>query len=113
MLNLERVESEKTWQLKPSAARTARGGSATVRLLQSRYQINTSASSVYPSSSRNAPPNRRVRTRTHGGVGGKVCEDLPIQIVRQLTAKLGRRRQTEGARLAGTKLLRKPLAAQS
>ena len=27
------------------------------------------------------PPNRRVRTRTHGGVAGKVREDLPMQIL--------------------------------
>ena len=29
------------------------------------------------------PPNRRVRTRTHGGVAGKVREDLPMQMVRR------------------------------
>jgi hypothetical protein len=26
------------------------------------------------------PPNRRVRIRTHGGVAGKVREDLPMQM---------------------------------
>src|ERR1700722_11388633 len=27
------------------------------------------------------PPNRRVRTRTHGGVTGKACESLPMSIL--------------------------------
>ena len=52
------------------------------------------------------PPNRRVRTRTHGGVTGKACEGLPMSISEgkereeAVMARIRARRQDSGKRAA-------------
>src|SRR5471030_2721840 len=56
------------------------GGSATVPLCNARSPIAISAPSVFHryAHSRSTDPNRRVRTRTHGGVGGVGPRGLPL-----------------------------------
>lgn len=44
-------------------------------------------------------PNRRVRTRTHGGATGKAREGLPMSIDQENFAAIGIRRPTPKARL--------------
>ena len=74
------------WRRKPPAALTALGGSATAPRSPSRFQTTTSAE---PSASLPSPalqphnrPNRRVRTRTHGGVGGEEPRGSPLSRLR-------------------------------
>src|SRR5471030_100393 len=56
------------------------GGSATVPLCNARSPIAISDPSVFHryAHSRSTDPNRRVRTRTHGGVGGVGPRGLPL-----------------------------------
>ena len=66
--------SGKIWRHKLPGVLTAHGGSATARHFPSRSPMPSSKASVLPlstsSRSRN-PTNRRIRTRTYGGVGGE------------------------------------------
>ena len=66
---------------KQLVARMARGGSVTRPLSVSPCPMLTSLRSVFPrwSVSLNSP-NRRVRTRMHGGVTGKAGDSLPMSI---------------------------------
>ena len=68
------------WRRKPPAARTALGGSATARArsiaLPNAFLDSLGLPSLVPTRPHN-PPNRRVRTRMHGGVGGAKPEASP------------------------------------
>ena len=73
--------STRPWRPKPSAAHTAPGGSATAPPLPSPCPMLSSAGSASPPSRPLMPlnpPNRRVRARTHGGVGGAELQSSPL-----------------------------------
>ena len=71
-----------TWRRKPPAALTAPGGSATAPRspLRSRTTSSARPSASLPSRPPRPhnQPNRRVRTRTHGGVGGEGPRGSPL-----------------------------------
>ena len=70
------------WRLKPPAAHTALGGSATAprspSLLPNAFFANARPSFPRARSMPLNQPNRRVRTRTHGGVGGEEPRGSPL-----------------------------------
>src|SRR5947199_8969152 len=69
-----------TWRHKLPAARMAPGGSRTALRLTSLYPLAPWGPLAWlPSRCRGLlnPPNRRIRTRTSGGVGGEESRDSP------------------------------------
>src|SRR5207302_10783458 len=70
-----------TWRHKLPAARMAPGGSRTALRLTSLYPLAPWGPLAWlPSRCRGLlnPPNRRIRTRTSGGVGGEESRDSPL-----------------------------------
>ena len=73
LLNCDAAASAGTWRHRPPAAHMAPGGSATAPPWPSHSPTPPSRRSALPLLVPTKPsnlPNRRVRTRTHGGVGG-------------------------------------------
>jgi hypothetical protein len=73
--------SEATWQHRQPEAHTDRGGSAAVQHSAMPCLTPTLRRWDYPNSPFEATlnqPNRRVRTRTHGGVGGAEPRGSPL-----------------------------------
>ena len=78
--NCDAAASAGIWRRKPPAARTALGGSATAPRSPSPCRTPSSPRSASLPSWRTRPlnpPNRRIRTRTYGGVGGGGREAPP------------------------------------
>src|SRR5262249_14090990 len=70
-----------TWRPKPPAAHVAPGGWQRAPHLTLLCQMTSSVHSVWlPSRPGDLPnsPNRRIRTRTYGGVGGEESRDSPL-----------------------------------
>src|SRR5262245_29924045 len=70
-----------TWRHKPPAAHVAPGGSRTAPHSPLLCQIASSVRSASLLSRQRGPlnpPNRRIRTRTSGGVGGVASQDAPL-----------------------------------
>src|SRR5262249_43758324 len=70
-----------TWRHKLPAARMAPGGSRTALRLTLLYPLAPCGPLAWlPSRCRGLlnPPNRRIRTRTSGGVGGEESRDFPL-----------------------------------
>src|SRR5262249_23517576 len=70
-----------TWRHKLPAARMAPGGSRTALRLTLLYPLAPCGPLAWlPSRCRGLlnPPNRRIRTRTPGGVGGEESRDFPL-----------------------------------
>ena len=70
-----------TWRHKLPAARMAPGGSRTALRLTLLYPLAPCGPLAWlPSRCRGLlnPPNRRIRTRTSGGVGGEESRDSPL-----------------------------------
>jgi hypothetical protein len=73
-MSCDAAASAGDWRSKPRETRVAFGGSRTAPRLPWRCPTSSSHRSVYPPSQPAAPlnlPNRRIRTRTYGGVGGR------------------------------------------
>jgi len=70
-----------TWRHKPPAAHMALGGSRTARRSPLPCQLRSSAHSAWLPSRHGGPhnlPNRRIRTRTYGGVGVAPCKCVEV-----------------------------------
>ena len=77
----------KTWRRKPPAAPTARGGisrsPALSIALPNAFFDSLGLPDTLRDQTRLTQPNRRVRTRTHGGVTGTAREGLPMSIANE------------------------------
>src|SRR5438132_282994 len=81
LLSCDAAASAGTWRHKLPAARMAPGGSRTALRLTSLYPLAPWGPLAWlPSRCRGLlnPPNRRIRTRTSGGVGGEESRDSPL-----------------------------------
>ena len=75
----------RTWRPEPPGALTARGSFSRSPALSFALPTPTSTRSafhIWRSGRLLNQPNRRVRTRTHGGVTGKAREGLPMSIAK-------------------------------